>query len=283
MTSTPRSSRRGARTRRQTRGIPSLRVERGLHRSGYAVVAGMDEVGRGALAGPVSVGVVIVDANARTVPQGVRDSKLLSAPARVSLVPRIQKWALGYAVGHASPAEIDAIGIMAALRLAGVRALEALPVRPDIIVLDGNHDWLTAADEVGLFAFADEIELRVSDSDGLDGAGAGVGRKSTPPVHTVIKADVGCSSVAAASVLAKVERDDLMVALAGEYPAYRWELNKGYAAPEHLAALAAHGTSEIHRRSWRLGGAAQEMVERDNPETAVSPTEADSCLVIESL
>lgn len=214
---------------------PSLRVERALQRDGYRLLAGMDEVGRGALAGPVSVGVVVIDETCRSAPQGVRDSKLLQPHIREAMVPRIRRWALAYAVGHAQPEEIDAIGIIAALRLAGRRALAALDVVPDLVILDGNHDWLTAPDEVGLLAFAsDEVH--------------------TPPVTTMIKADMKCSSVASASVLAKVERDGLMVGHSGEHPAYAWDLNKGYSAPEHLEALRLHGPTELHRRSWRLPG-----------------------------
>jgi ribonuclease HII len=215
---------------------PSLRVERALQRSGHRLLAGMDEVGRGALAGPVSVGVVVIDEQVRSAPIGVKDSKLLTERARRGLVPRIQRWAVAYAVGHASPEEIDAIGIMAALRLAGIRALDGLGVVPDLVILDGNHDWLTAPTEVGLLAFADE-------------AGP-----TTPPVTTMIKADLKCSSVAAASVLAKVERDGLMVTLSEQHPAYGWSLNKGYSAPEHMDALARLGPCELHRRSWRLPG-----------------------------
>lgn len=214
---------------------PSLRVERALQRDGYRLLAGMDEVGRGALAGPVSVGVVVIDETSRSAPQGVRDSKLLQPSAREVMVPRIRRWAFAHAVGHASPAEIDAIGIIAALRLAGRRALASLDVVPDLVILDGNHDWLTSPDEVGLLAFtADDVH--------------------TPPVTTMIKADMKCSSVASASVLAKVERDRMMVDLAPDHAAYRWELNKGYAAPEHLEALREHGPTELHRRSWRLPG-----------------------------
>ena len=124
-----------------------------------------------------------------------------------------------------SPAEIDAIGIMAALRLAGTRALAQLDVVPDLVILDGNHDWLTDPARVGLLAFADE-------------AGGSPGATVVPPVTTMIKADLTCSSVAAASVLAKVERDAMMVELAGAVGRYAWELNKGYSAPEHLAALS---------------------------------------------
>ncbi len=200
------------------------------------MLGGMDEVGRGALAGPVSVGLVLIDETCRSAPQGVRDSKLLAPQAREVLVPRIERWALAHAVGHASAAEIDEIGIIAALRLAGTRALAACGVRPDLVILDGNHDWLTAPEDVGLFAFT-----------GDDPA-------PTPPVTTMVKADLRCSSVAAASVLAKVTRDARMVALGGEHPAYGWVENKGYAAPEHLDALRRLGPSRWHRTSWRLPG-----------------------------
>ncbi|WP_298887969.1 ribonuclease HII [uncultured Serinicoccus sp.] len=224
--------------RRPTRR-PSLRVERTLQREGYAVLVGMDEVGRGALAGPVSVGVVAVDASCRTAPQGVKDSKLLTAAVRERLVPRIRRWALAHAVGHAWPQEIDDLGIMAALRLAGERALAGLEAtRPDLVLLDGNHDWLTDPQRVGLLGL-------------LDGP-------PRPPVRTMVKADLRCSSVAAASVLAKVERDGLMVQASAEprHTPYLWDQNKGYAAPEHQDALRRLGPSDWHRRSWNIAAAA---------------------------
>ncbi|HZY01015.1 MAG TPA: ribonuclease HII [Dermatophilaceae bacterium] len=214
---------------------PSLRLERELQRGGHRLVAGMDEVGRGALAGPVSVGVVVIDEVCRSAPVGVKDSKLLSHQVRERLVPKIQGWATAYAVGHASPGEIDRYGIMVALRFAGTRALAALSVIPDLIILDGDYDWLTEPGRVGLLGLL---------QDGLH----------CVPVRTMVKADMFCSSVAAASVLAKVERDAMMVALAAEVPGYAWELNKGYSAPEHVAALESRGPSVFHRRSWRLPG-----------------------------
>jgi len=217
---------------------PTLRVERALQRAGHRLLAGMDEVGRGALAGPVSVGVVVIDDVCRSAPVGVKDSKLLSHQMRERMVPKIQRWATAYAVGHASPGEIDRYGIMVALRLAGTRALAALPVIPDLVILDGNYDWLTDPERVGLLGLLE---------DGADMA-------PCVPVRTMVKADVFCSSVAAASVLAKVERDAMMVALAAEVPGYAWELNKGYAAPEHCAALESRGPSVHHRVSWRLPG-----------------------------
>lgn len=236
-----------ATTRRPTArsARPSLRVERALLRQGHGVLVGMDEVGRGALAGPVSVGVVAVNASSRSAPQGVKDSKLLTQPARERLVPRIERWALGYGVGHAGPAEIDRIGIMGALRLAGQRALAQLDVVPDLVLLDGNHDWLTDPARQGLLGLTGPAEI---------------------PVQTMIKADLRCSSVAAASVLAKVARDTHMAQLAPEHPAYGWELNKGYAAPEHQAALRTHGPCSSHRRSWNLTGAV--------PADATAPPEA---------
>lgn len=214
---------------------PSLRVERTLQREGYAVLVGMDEVGRGALAGPVSVGVCAIDATCRSAPQGVRDSKLLAPAARERLVPRIRRWSLAHAVGHASPQEIDDVGIMVALRLAGERALAQLGLVPDLVLLDGSHDWLTDPAREGLLGLL---------ADGPPG----------PPVRTMVKADLRCSSVAAASVLAKVARDTMMVELADEYAGYGWEHNKGYAAPEHQEALRSLGPSVHHRRSWRLTG-----------------------------
>jgi ribonuclease HII len=232
---------------------PSLRVERALQRDGHRVLAGMDEVGRGALAGPVTVGVVLVDESSRTAPQGVRDSKLLQPHARERMVPRIERWALAHAVAHASADEIDEIGIIAALRLAGMRALAACAVRPDLVILDGNHDWLTAPGDVGLLAFAHEEAVE------------------TPPVTTVVKADLTCSSVAAASVLAKVTRDRLMVELGREVTEYGWVENKGYAAPEHLDALRRVGPSAWHRRSWRLPGSMDDDDDVAVPGSAPPP------------
>lgn len=217
---------------------PSLRVERALQREGHRLLAGMDEVGRGALAGPVSVGVVVIDEVCRSAPVGVKDSKLLSPQVRQRLVPRIRRWATAYAVGHASPGEIDRLGIMLALRLAGTRALDSLSVIPDLVILDGNYDWLSDPERVGLLGLL----------------GESTGDAPCVPVRTMVKADLFCSSVAAASVLAKVERDAMMVSLAAEVSDYAWELNKGYYAPEHFVALQTHGPSVHHRRSWRLPG-----------------------------
>ena len=222
---------------------PTLTLERSFAEHGHRYIAGCDEVGRGALAGPVSVGVVVVDLAVAGPLRGVRDSKLLSPAIRERLAPRIRSWAVASAVGHASPAEIDAWGLMGAMRVAGARAWDAVSrtVTPDAVILDGNHDWLSVRDHDALLP-------------GQDGTTALIGSIGCPaPVHTRIKADLRCLSVAAASVLAKVERDALMVYLATDHPAFGWEVNKGYATGSHRAAIDHAGPSDHHRRTWRLG------------------------------
>lgn len=220
---------------------PDLRQERALLRAGAGVVVGMDEVGRGALAGPVCVGAVAVDLTTRTCPRGVADSKLLTAPARNRLLPALRRWGLARAVGHASAPEIDALGIVAALRLAGQRALVALDVPVDLVLLDGSHDWLSPPSQTALF----------EDDDAVTGV-VWPEPPRAPAVRTRIKADRTCASVAAASVLAKCERDALMVTMAERHPAYAWAENKGYGSAEHVRALRSVGPCELHRRSWRL-------------------------------
>jgi ribonuclease HII len=224
------------------------------------MVAAIDEVGRGALAGPVTVGVVVVDADTPSAPAGVRDSKLLTPEARAKIAPRLRRWAPMYAVGHASAQEIDRIGIIAALRLAACRALGSLPVQPDCALLDGSHNWLSipipvpARDEPALF----ELDVVVEPFSFGPAVGSGLAevRAEIVPgtVVTQIKADMRCAAVAAASVLAKVERDAIMVELAQRHPGYGWELNKGYSAPEHITALRRLGPSDLHRQSWNLPG-----------------------------
>jgi ribonuclease HII len=178
---------------------------------------------------------VVITADTKTAPKGVRDSKLLTPDARRRLVPKIQRWAPSYGIGHASPGEIDEFGIIAALRLAGHRALAQLSIEPDSVLLDGNHDYLTVPEQPMLVGPATVIER-------------------VPPVVTMIKADMRCAAVAAASILAKTARDAIMVALAEQHPEYGWAENKGYSAPEHIAALSAHGPTPHHRVSWRLPG-----------------------------
>lgn len=205
-----------------SRPVPTLDLERSLYGSGSRIVVGMDEVGRGAIAGPVTIGVVAVDASISDVPAGLADSKLMTPKRRELMVPTVKEWALAWGTGSATAQEIDAYGIMAALSLAGSRALTALGVWPDIVILDGTTSFL------------------VEEDDG-------------PRVITQVKADQTCASVAAASVIAKVERDALMVSLHELFPQYGWNSNKGYGAKVHTDALRTYGVTELHRTSWNLG------------------------------
>jgi ribonuclease HII len=202
----------------------------------------MDEVGRGALAGPVTVGAVAVRLDTPTAPRGLRDSKLLTPEQRERLAPRVRRWAPAWGIGHAGNDEIDRWGILCALRVAGMRALAELSGRlagdhpEDVVravVLDGSYDWLRRPPLPG----------------GVPAAAAW-----PPEVHLVVKADRRCAAVAAASVIAKVDRDARMVALGREDERYGWVGNKGYAAPEHRAALDRHGPSRWHRCSWNIQG-----------------------------
>lgn len=208
---------------------PTLRHERALSAEGARWVIGCDEVGRGAIAGPVAVGLCVVDI-ARRVPKGLRDSKLLSEPRRVELQPVVRKWALWSAVGMASNEEIDEIGLTAALGLAGVRAFQALcesgfDCEGSVMLLDGKFDWFSPAARTAAVADA-------------------------PPVSMRIKADMTCASVSGASVLAKVERDELMIQHHARHPDYGWISNKGYGSAAHWAAIERRGASPLHRHSW---------------------------------
>ena len=223
---------------------PSLRFERRLLRSGAVVACGLDEVGRGSLSGPVSAGMVLVDAATGQAPEGLKDSKLLTAAVRERLVPGIKAWARGWSVGHASADEVDRLGLIGALRLAGHRALADLPIVPDIVLLDGNHDWLSWPRQQDLFS---------ADADRPLPGDTGLAETvRIPPVTTLVKADLTCASVAAASVLAKVARDSIMVELDEGFPEYGWRENKGYASARHMEALRDIGASVHHRRSWNL-------------------------------
>jgi ribonuclease HII len=188
-------------------------VEEAVRDEGFAVVAGMDEVGRGPLAGPMSVGVVILPAG---FAEPVVDSKLLSPQQRMEKAIAIRAGALSFAVAHVEPEYIDTHGVTASLREAGRRALAQLKLSPDIILLDGRHNFLAA----------------------------------DTPVRTLIKGDQISASIAAASILAKVERDDLMREYAHMYPEYGFETHVGYGTPRHIAALKKYGATPIHRQSF---------------------------------
>jgi ribonuclease HII len=207
---------------------PTLRLERSLARSGSIHIGGVDEVGRGALCGPVTVGVVVVNATSPPAPLGVRDSKQLTAERRTSLVEPITSWACDWAVGDATALEVKTMGLTFAMQRAAFRALAALATPMDTVVLDGHYDYLTP------------------DSQGLP-SGEYLRGNHVPAVVTRVRADVCCSSVAAASILAKVHRDQLMIDLDSRYPGYGWAVNKGYGTPQHLAALARLGPTPEHR------------------------------------
>jgi len=225
-----------------TRAAADLVIERGLVDVGELVI-GVDEVGRGALAGPVCVGAVAVRPHGCAAPPaGLTDSKLLSAAAREALVPLIHEWADAAAVGFASAAEVDAVGVIAALRRAAERALAALPSA--LVLLDGSHNWLTRPDELWQLPLE---PVRPDPRPGHNLEVAAAGR-----VVTRVKADTSCASVAAASVLAKVARDAHMVTLSENHAPYEWAANKGYAAAAHRAAIAEHGPTAEHRVSWSL-------------------------------
>ena len=192
---------------------PTLSIEKQLWAEGHEVVVGIDEVGRGAWAGPLTLGAAVLPRDRRI--NGIRDSKQLTEARREQLYPRVTEWCADWAVGHATAAECDQIGMSAAQRLAARRALEGLGVEADVVLVDGNWDFV------------------------------GNGR-----TRTVVRGDATCLSIAAASIVAKVTRDRMMRAASTDHPGYDFELNKGYPCPRHQLALKGYGPTAIHRRSW---------------------------------
>ena len=180
---------------------------------GLNVICGVDEAGRGPLAGPVCAAAVILPKHLQ-IP-GLTDSKKLSDKKRRELFPIIQQQAITYGIGLASEAEIDEINILQATFLAMLRALDQLSIRPEIALIDGNRET-----DFGL------------------------------PVKTVVKGDSLSANIAAASILAKVTRDNIMVELAKQYPAYGFEIHKGYGTKAHYEALRTYGRCPIHRKSF---------------------------------
>lgn len=211
---------------------PTLQTESRLFERGNRFVIGVDEVGRGAIAGPVAVGVSLIDRqnpHLNSWPEKLQDSKLMTPKSRAEIREPLEAWVENYAVGYSSNQEIDQAGISEALRMAAARALSELladdSLRADlaafgtVILLDGSQNWL------GKQAAGLEVDLQV-------------------------KADMTCVSVAAAAVLAKVKRDGLMEAHDLEYPEYGLKGHKGYASAKHIEALRTHGPSAIHRVTW---------------------------------
>ena len=189
------------------------KIENGHFDAGVKLICGVDEAGRGPLAGPVCAAAVILPPNAE-IP-GLNDSKKLSDKKRRELYPIIKEQAIAYGIAFADHKEIDEINILQATYLAMQRAIGQLSVKPELALIDGNR-----AKDFGI------------------------------PVETVIHGDSLSASIAAASVLAKVTRDDYMLKMAEEYPGYDFEIHKGYGTKAHYAALTAHGPSPIHRMSF---------------------------------
>ena len=193
---------------------PTLARESALWAKGCRYVAGLDEVGRGPLAGPVVAAAVVLPQNAKII-AGLRDSKQMTARQRDRVAAVIRDTAAAWAVGAASPREIDRLNILGATALAMRRALSLLSQAPDHVLVDGNPF----------------PELRCEH-------------------EAIVKGDATCLSIAAASVLAKQARDRLMILLASRFPAFGWERNMGYGTAEHLAAIEANGPTPHHRRSF---------------------------------
>ncbi|MCL1594567.1 MAG: ribonuclease HII [Actinomycetia bacterium] len=192
---------------------PGTGYERDLWLQGAEFIVGIDEVGKGAWAGPLTVGAVVIPRDRRIYK--VRDSKQLTPAEREGMADRIKDWAVSWAVGHASAAECDDLGMSDAQRLATRRALADLSVDPSHALLDGNWD------------FVDTIDTT-----------------------TIVKGDTKSLSIAAASIIAKVTRDALMAAESEMFPWYSFDANKGYPCHRHRAALRILGPTTIHRRTW---------------------------------
>ena len=193
--------------------IDMWQIEQECFAQGFQVVCGVDEAGRGPLAGPVCAAAVILPADVE-IP-GLNDSKKLTDKRRRELFPVIKELAIAYGIGLASHEEIDEINILQATYLAMERAIAQLKVKPDMALIDGNR-----AKDFGI------------------------------PVRTVVKGDSLSASIAAASILAKVTRDDLMLEAAEAYPQYQFDVHKGYGTKAHYAALTEHGPSLIHRTTF---------------------------------
>ncbi|MSQ61345.1 MAG: ribonuclease HII [Dehalococcoidia bacterium] len=197
--------------------VPTLDRELALWAAGTGTVAGLDEVGRGALAGPVVAAAVVLPSDRRPAWLGeLRDSKLLTARARERLAAAIREESVAVAVGYAGVAVIDGVNILQATWLAMERAIAALPALPDHLLIDGRP----------------------------------VGRRGWPPATAIVRGDATVCSIAAASIVAKVSRDRFMVALDREYPGYGFAGHKGYAARTHLEAIRDLGVSNVHRRTF---------------------------------
>lgn len=193
--------------------ITMWEIEDGFYADGVKTICGVDEAGRGPLAGPVCAAAVILPPHLQ-IP-GLTDSKKLTDKKRRELFPIIQEQAIAYGIGYATEQEIDEINILQATFLAMERALDGLKAKPELVLIDGNREK-----DFGL------------------------------PVKTVVKGDSLSANIAAASILAKVSRDDLMLKMEEEYPGYGFAIHKGYGTKAHYEALTAMGPCPIHRRTF---------------------------------
>jgi ribonuclease HII len=216
-----RRKQRNAAQRERRRLVRLHAYELAAREAGYRLIAGIDEVGRGPLAGPVVAACVVTDGPLKL--KGLNDSKQVTPEMREALAVEIKSRAVAWAVGEASVAEIDRLNIYWASILAMERALAALPIAPEYLLTDA---------------------VRIKSWSG--------------PQEPVIKGDAKCATVAAASIVAKVHRDSLLVALHDRYPQYGFALHKGYATAQHIAALHEHGPCGEHRRAfWRVRAALE--------------------------
>lgn len=214
-------SRRDAEREERARTVRLYAMESDLREQGLGLVAGLDEVGRGALAGPVTAAAVIL-ANEPLI-EGLDDSKRLTPLRREHLATTIHADAVAVSIAHVSAADVDSLGMTAALRMAMRLAISGLSVAPDHVLLDG-------------------LPMHVVDNE-----------------TAVVKGDAKIAAIAAASIVAKVARDALMCQLAEKHPEYLFDVNKGYGTSEHLAAIARVGLSPVHRRSFTVGGGTLSM------------------------
>ncbi|NTW27889.1 MAG: ribonuclease HII [Coriobacteriia bacterium] len=215
------SARVEAANRERERTLRLYQIEAALKAQGYALIAGVDEVGRGALAGPMTVAAVVLPDE--PLIEGLDDSKRLTPARRSVLAEQIRATAYAYSVSHVEAWEIDGMGVTAALKKAVLCAIAGLGIEIDHLLIDG-------------------LPLRVVEHE-----------------TAVVKGDAKVAAIAAASILAKVTRDHLMTQLDSDYPDYAFAVNKGYGTPEHLAAIARCGLTTIHRRSFSSGGGTPQL------------------------
>lgn len=249
--------------------IPSFKYEKDLLCEGYDWVIGLDEVGRGSLAGPVMVGAAVIgikQVKENYMPEGLADSKLLSEKRREELYEPLQKWCTTWAVGSCTNTEIDEWGISYALGVAALKAISKVEEDIKKLSFSVNADSCVDSDaKLGANSCANSgansnfhiAAILDGPCDYIDKVANTFDAPYIPEpvkVHTLVKADRQCASVAAAAVLAKVTRDNLMVSLAKnpKYAAYDWESNKGYGSLAHRNAIKKVGPSDLHRLSWHL-------------------------------